>query len=388
MQIGILLNHYEPHQVPHVVPYGFALSRLKPDWSVRILCSTRAEAEFAAEIGARYPGHSARIERIGAPLWAEAIDPVARHVAFTRKLAVQKANRALFATFDALIVPELTSLGLRDDPRLSAVKLIFTGHGAGDGYNNNVGMFDPRIDRFDMVLLQGRRIAAELTGLGRFENTPYAIAGYPKFEIGDMDDKRPRLFTNDRPVVLYNPTQTPAATSWRKFGIEILDFFDKSEDYNLIFAPHVLLFKRALSRGARLPRRYRSGPHMRIDLGSRASVDLSYLMAADIYLGDLSSQIYEFINWPRPCVFLNAHDFDWQENPAFRSWRFGPVIDRAHDLGAALAGARERFDAEFRPVQEAARDDAFLRGPEPASARGARAIATFMETGELGPEWH
>ena len=388
MQVGVLLNHYEPHQVPHVVPYAFALSRLRPAWTVRVLCSTAAEAAFAGEIGARYPGHSASIERIDAPLWAELIDPVARHVAFTRKFAVQRANRALFAGFDALIVPELTSLALRDDARLANVKLIFTGHGAGDGYNNQVGMFDPRVDRFDMVLLQGRRIAEDLKSRGRLRNTPYAIVGYPKFEIAERRGVRQTYFDNDLPVVLYNPTQTPKATSWHRFGLQILDFFNSSSDYNLIFAPHVLLFKRSWIRGARLPKRYLSGPRVRIDMGSRASVDLTYLDAADIYLGDLSSQVYEFINRPRPCVFLNAHGYDWRDDPAFRSWRFGPVVERAEDLSPALRHARERFEREFRPEQETARDHVFLRGREPASNRGARAVAAFLETGELGPEWH
>lgn len=385
-QIGVLLNHYEPHQVPHVAPYGFALSRLRPDWRVRILCSTRAEAEFAAEIGALHPGHKASIERIRAPLWAELIDPVARRVAFTRKVAVQRANAALFAEFDALLVPELTSLALREDPRLTGVKLIFTGHGAGDSYRSTIGMFDPRVSRFDLVLLQGPMIAGELVALGRFDKTPYAVAGYPKFELTGGGGAR--LFDNDLPTVLYNPTQSPEKTSWHRFGHQVLEFFaDHADRYNLIFAPHVLLFKRAWSKGARFRKPSHVPPNMLIDLGSRASVDMTYLRAADIYLGDQSSQIYEFINWPRPAAFLNAHGYEWQGNPAFLSWQFGPVLDRAEDLEAGLQSAMADFETRYRPVQEAARDRAFLQGDEPASTRGARAIAEFVETGRLGPEW-
>jgi hypothetical protein len=126
---------------------------------------------------------------------------------------------------------------------------------------------------------------------------------------------------------------------------------------------------------------------MLIDMGSRASVDLSHQMAADIYMGDLSSQVYEFINWPRPCVFLNAHGYAWRDNPAFRSWQFGPVVEPGGDIAAALRNAVEGFETRWRPAQEAARDEAFLRGDESASARGARAIAEFLETGGLGPQW-
>jgi len=381
MRIGFLLNHYEPHQVPHLVPTAFALSRLRPGWHIEILCSTAAEAEFTAEIAPLYPDQCATISCLRVPWLARAVDPLVRKVAFYRKLAVQRANMARFASFDALVVPEMTSLSLKDDPRMAKVRLIFTGHGAGDGYGRAVGMFDPRIDGFDLVLLPGPRIAEELEALRRFRHAQRAVVGYPKLEIAALSEKRD-FFANGRPTVLYNPTQTRAASSWFKFGPAVLDFFRKSDDYNLIFAPHVLLFKRSWTRGARLPRRFRSTETMLIDTGSRASMDLTYLQAADIYLGDLSSQVYEFITEPRPCVFLDPIGVDDRDNPAFRSWSFGPVVGDVAALSGALRRSIDEFP-RYRPVQDEARDRNFAPSAIPASTRSATAIAEFVEAGEV-----
>lgn len=383
MRLGFVLNHYTPHQVPHIAPLAFALSRLRPDWVVEILCSTKAEVDFANEIGEAYPGHRAQTRRLRTPMLTSLLDPIVSQFAFYRKRSVQQANIDEFAAFDALVVPEMTSLALRQKPAMAKVKFIFSGHGAGDGYNQQVGMFDPRIDQFDLVLLPGRRIARELLEIGRFRSTPYAIAGYPKLEL---ESKQKKLFDNDRPTVLFNPTQNRLATSWHRFGTDVLDFFYRSDAYNLIFAPHVLLFRRALSKGARLPLRYRSNDHVLIDTGSRASVDMTYLNTADIYLGDLSSQVYEFIDRPRPCVFLDPIGIDHRDNAAFRSWSFGPVVKQIDELGPALDQSVRAFE-DYRPVQEAARDDNFAQDPRPASSRGAEIIAQFLETGEVASTW-
>jgi hypothetical protein len=277
-------------------------------------------------------------------------------------------------------VPEMTSLSLRADPRMSGVRLIFTGHGAGDSHGKAVGMFDPRIDGFDLVLLPGPRLAADLSALGRFRHARFDV-GYPKLEIAALARRRD-LFGNARPTVVYNPTQMRAATSWYRFGPAVLDFFVRSHEYNLIFAPHVLLFRRSWTRGARLPRRFRSTATVLIDTGSRASVDLTYLEAADIYLGDLSSQVYEFIARPRPCVFLDPIGVDHRENPSFRSWSFGPVVRDVAGLGDSLRRAVADFP-RYRPIQEEARDRNFAPSPVPASTRSAMAVASFVETGEV-----
>src|SRR3546814_14679599 len=77
--------------------------------------------------------------------------------------------------------------------------------------------------------------------------------------------------------------------------------------------------------------RYAAAPNIHIDLGSAALTDMSYTNGADIYLGDVSSQIYEFLKSPRPCLFLNSHGIDPDRDPNFAHWQSGPVISEAGD---------------------------------------------------------
>jgi hypothetical protein len=50
MRVAFLLNHYAVHQVPHVVPYAFELSRTYPDLDVVIACSSKQELTTARAI--------------------------------------------------------------------------------------------------------------------------------------------------------------------------------------------------------------------------------------------------------------------------------------------------------------------------------------------------
>ena len=214
----------------------------------------------------------------------------------------------------------------------------------------------------------------------------YALAGYPKFEvIQGFNRPVPRLFQNDRPVVLYNPHFDAAQSSWQTMGLQVLDFFAAHPEYNLIFAPHLVLFKRRLRHGAFLPRRYRRVANIHVDLGSSALVDMSYLRAADIYLGDVSSQVYEFLQQPRPCIFLNAHAVDWMDNPAYVHWHLGQVVDRVEpDLHLALQQAGKAQE-RYRARQEQAFAYTFYSEPGDSAAElGARAIAAFIDRNNAG----
>src|SRR3546814_19013401 len=73
----------------------------------------------------------------------------------------------------------------------------------------------------------------------------------------------------------------------------VLDLFANSNRYNLIFAPHVRLFDPPAAECYAQFERYRKLPHMHIDLGSERSIDMSYTGSADLYLGDVSSQVAE-----------------------------------------------------------------------------------------------
>ena len=95
-----------------------------------------------------------------------------------------------------------------------------------------------------------------------------------------------------------------------------------------------------------------------VDLGSRRSVDMTYTLAADLYVGDVSSQVYEFLVRPRPCLFVNAHDAAWEGSEDYAMWRFGPVVTPDCDIPEALALAFATHD-RFRAVQMARTRSAF-----------------------------
>ncbi|MBI2993402.1 MAG: hypothetical protein HYY48_04405 [Gammaproteobacteria bacterium] len=148
----------------------------------------------------------------------------------------------------------------------------------------------------------------------------------------------------------------------------------------LNFAPHIVLFRRNLRHRAFLPRRFRGVRNIHIDTGSELSVDMTYMPAADIYLGDVSSQVYEFLLNPRPCIFLNGNGVDWRDNPCYVHWHLGQVVGNVPgELPQAMAQAFPTH-AEFLPRQHAVFDYTFFRDPGRTAAQvGADAIADYLD---------
>ena len=224
---------------------------------------------------------------------------------------------------------------------------------------------------------------------GLIRNDNHALVGYPKFDIIDMKNmNEPSLFNNSNPTVLYNPHFEAKLSSWHEMGIEVLKFFYNRDDYNLILAPHVMLFKRRLHVSLQsgifkfvksIPRKYWECPTIRIDLGSMNSFNMKYTLNADIYLGDVSSQIYEFLYKPKPCIFLNSHQANWIKNPNYLHWHCGPVINKVGDLTGIL-NELDSIHGHYRDIQIQRFSETFDLTSEPSSARAAKAIVSFLES--------
>lgn len=125
------------------------------------------------------------------------------------------------------------------------------------------------------------------------------------------------------------------------------------------------------------------GPKMRsnssnvlIDKGSVRSIDMTYTDEASVYIGDVSSQIYEFLRRPRPCIFLNFDRIDWQGDENFAHWKLGQVIEHPDDLAPALARAGD-LQPSFEKAQIAATRRSIDASAELASVRQAKAILAF-----------
>ena len=253
MRVGFLFNHYAVHQVPHAAPYAFELSRKYPDLDVVIACSSKQEMRTARAIGMLYPGHRCRFELLNPAWWYyhRLVDLIVPDSKFKRKKNVLRNNLDFFRTLDALVAPEQYCTRLRTKYGLTDLKLIHTRHGAGD----REGSFDDRSGTFDLTLLPGQKYVDRLNELGYLRPGTYAVVGWPKFEVvGGLKRETKRFFDNTNPIVVYSPHFDQAVSSWQPMGLQVLDFFVEHPDYNLIFAPHVMLFKRSKRHQAFLPK--------------------------------------------------------------------------------------------------------------------------------------
>jgi len=376
MKVGFLFNHDALHQVRHTAPVIAALVDLGGT-EVTVLTSSPEQAiEVRALIGKA--ADAVRFVALDPGSVAAALDRALRFVAPFRRVAVLRRNLPAFAALDVLVVPETTSLLLRDRFGLTDLGFVWIPHGAGD---RSVGFRDV-VRGFDLVLLSGDKVRDRMLAQGLVTPDTGRVVGYPKFDTVDPAAPAPPLFANGRPTVLYNPHFDPRLSSWYRMGPAILRWFARQDWFNLVFAPHVMLFRRAVHasvehRAVRLrpgiPREAQGCPHILIDTGSERSVDMSYTRAADLYLGDASSQIYEWIAQPRPAVFLDPSHARWQGNPDFAHWRLGEVVG---DVGA-LPSTLERAFADprrFAAEQGAAFAQTFSVTAEPASRRAARAV--------------
>jgi hypothetical protein len=243
-------------------------------------------------------------------------------------------------------------------------------HGAGD----REGGYRRKIASFDGVIVNGAKDRQRMIAFGLMPPERIAVCGYCKFEaVSPPYDP----FGDGKPLVLYNPHFDPTVSSWYGHHRQVLDAMAALKDWNFVVAPHVKVAKgRSLGRSP--------GSNVIIDPGSVHSIDMSYAGAAAVYIGDASSQIYEFIRTPRPCLFLNLDHHSWRDNPHFNHWRFGQVVEDLSKLGGAL----ERAAAQ-QPRFERVQRDALARSTDPsrvpASVRHADAILHFARHGEFAP---
>ncbi len=362
----------QPHQVPHSLPLAIEMARQHREVEVTIATTTAAQQAVARRIAEAYGDSPLQWVDLKVPRLAQWLGGLVGTVPF--KQPVLWANRKWLDGFDGIVVPERTSLCLKSMG--VRAPLIWTSHGAGDravGYASDLA-------KFDFALLAGAKQEKRMLESGLIRPGRYHVGCYPKF---DLVFKQPfntaPLFDNGRKTVLYNPHFRHSLSSWKRDGLAILDWFAQQDRYNLIFAPHLRLFEKGASGElAERLQRYRDLPHLHIDLGSERSIDMTYTRAADIYLGDVSSQVTEFVVKPRPCVFINSHDVQWRNSPDYLFWNIGPVIDRLEQLPQALETAHH---LHWSKLQRDYFAESFSLLPgAPTAPRSAEAIVSFLQS--------
>jgi hypothetical protein len=313
------------HHILHLIPPASELGKAQ-DVKVIIFVRNKSEKMMCEDILRRLGMANPDIKILKAAPWLGAISP---------KLSVLISNLRQFEKLDALIVAERTSTLLRYWPGKRPI-FIHIPHGAGDREKS----YDPRLRHFDHILVAGEKDKTRMIekGVTRAENC--YVTGYIKpYVVRALDADLPALFETDRPVVLYNPHFDETLSSWNTYGFELLDHFAKTPRFNFVFAPHIRLFSKASETIRARILAYKKHPNIHIDLGSARSTDMTYTRFADIYLGDVSSQVYEFLSKPKPCVFIGAETTPWHNNPDYAHWRYGQVCHTSEAVMSALETA-------------------------------------------------
>lgn len=387
-RICFLFNHDQTHQLAHSLPIALALAA-RGEHHITLAYARegiRAEIERQAE-----PALLAKVELVHLTLkrgGSQALAGLLERLVPATKLLIYRDNLEFFRSFDAAVVAEKTSLLLKTRYGLNDVKLIHTRHGAGD---RAIG-FNPESAKFDLVLVSGPKIRDRLIADAGLVPEQIALVGYPKFDLCADNRFADTFPAPERPTVIYNPHPSPKLSSWFRHGAAVLEAFRNQDRYNLIFAPHVMLFARqwvvavdppSLARVTPPGAEDAQQPRIHIDTGSAASSDMSYTNRADIYLGDVSSQVYEFLRAPRPCLFLNSHEVDWRGDPNYLHWQAGPVLDNADGLLEQIDAAVANH-SDYAGVQQALIDATFSLSDRPSAERAADAITAFLEGAPRG----
>lgn len=357
------------HQLLHGIATAVELARL-PQIDVYVVSPAEAHVDYAREVARRLGDTSITFVHARSALLDKAMSRTGSVVP-PKLLSLTLLARWL-NTFDAICLPERTSIILKrlgvDQPRF-----VHLDHGAGD----RAAGFDKRIRHFDFVLMAGAKHRERLMAERLVRPGNHAVVGYPKFEAADaIRDTDWYPFAQRRPVVLYNPHFSDLG-SWSFCAERVLAAFAAQNRYNLILAPHVRLLdsSSARERWAAMLARYEGLEQIHVDVGSDRAIDMTYTTIADLYLGDVSSQVYEFLRRPRPCLFLNPHGLDWAHDENYSHWRFGEVLSDAANLIDAVDRA---FDQHHRYADVQVQAVALTFAEHGGAACAAQAIAGFI----------
>lgn len=214
-------------------------------------------------------------------------------------------------------------------------KFVKTSHGAGSMSARD----DPRRRAAGLMLVPSEMERETYLKRG-FAPDRVRATGYVKAGFRHRTPARD-LFADDKPILLYAPHWQEHRSSWWLWGRQIVEMLASQDRFNVILAPHQRLVETA-PNVAEVLASVAALPHVHVDTESFAMVDGSYLAAADLYLGDTSSQVVEYLATPRPCVFVNAQGVDWRATDDHDFWNCGDVVDHLDGLISALDAAFER----------------------------------------------
>lgn len=326
--------------IPHLWPIVEALSIAAPDLDIDCWVATSVHEALLDRWSAALP--NVRLRRAPGFLHVPHAEdghnpPLPAKLPMLARLAPRLIGACV------AVCAEQTSLWI---PRLlpfHPTKFVKTSHGAG-----SMSARDDRRRRATTLMLVPSELERETYLVRGFAPERVRATGYVKAAFIHRTPARD-LFPTERPVLVYAPHWQKARSSWWAWGRQVVDMLAAQDRFNIILTPHQRLVetepgvRAALAAVAALP-------HVHVDTESFAMVDGSYMAAADLYLGDTSSQVVEYLATPRPCVFLNPDRIDWRSTDDHDFWNCGDVIDDLDTLPQALTNAFQRH-AVYRERQ-------------------------------------
>ncbi|MGK6319055.1 hypothetical protein [Sphingomonas sp. DT-204] len=354
--------------IPHLYPILEELARAVPELPVDAWIATSAHEELLGRWLGELGPTGVRLRRAPGFRALRGYSD-GRNPPLPTKLPMLARLAPAIARTPVAVCAEQTSLWL---PTLLPLRTRFikTLHGAG----SMSAYSDRRRKSAWLTFVASERERATLASFGvdpaRILALGYMKAGFRHRQAAGL------RFAEPRPVLLYTPHWQQHRSSWWRWGEEVMRRVIASGRYNLIFAPHQRLVERA-PEVRTLCAELAGRDDVHCDLDSFAMVDGSYTAAADIYLGDTSSQVVEFLMRPRPCVFLNAQGAEWRGNSVYDMWQAGEVVDDIDALLPAIDRAprgHERYAAVQRAFAGEVLGDASGAAPRRAAAQVLAAL--------------
>mgnify|MGYP006124929987 CR=1 FL=1 len=255
--------------------------------------------------------------------------------------------------------------------KIKGPTLFYLYHGTG---TREYG-FENKLKDFDYILTPGNYHKERLKKTLLISDEKINIVGTPKSDwIKLKKIRNNNLFNNESPVFYYVPHWDINLSSYLKWRKIILNYFINNNQYNLIFAPHPLIKHLSKKEGYKIENNLKSANNIIIDHGGKNSIDGTYSALADIYIGDVSSMITEWIlQKPRPCIFINAHEKKWKNEDDYYMWNFGSVVSEFNDFEKIIKKSINSND--YEKIQKQMRDEFVQLNTKPSSDLCAEFIA-------------
>lgn len=370
------------HQFLHGLPVAASLSR-RPDITVEVFTPCQSDADVARDML-----HALGAEQVAITVMAlpTIISRPSKRLSASGPLKILRlawwGNR--MRQFDCIVALERTSTWLTRVPG-HCPPIVHIPHGVGGPRRASGKGVDRRFSLFDLALVAGPADVRCTVEHGLLP--PERVFAVGQVKLAGLNRLRKlacqRLFANERPTILYNPHFHPRRGSWARFGEELIRTVKKDGNFNLIVAPHVRLFADRPCAERRALEALSDAEWLIVDLGSERCMNMTYTLGADIYVGDFSSQLYEWLIFPRPCVFIDqVADAGSGDTKLPTMWSLGEKVTTPEQVLDSLHRATADHELYKARQLEAIRD-AVGDFCSPADENAAERIIEFL--GERSP---